>query len=146
MGNNDSTTGLFTNGANSRVGANDNDFIGEFSKYSTTTEEGKEAAKHWTLTGDVSTDKLGMQSLWIGDRTKVWASMDNTVTPIDDERAQQLLEEFNDSSNPSKLVYGRYFLYDEPATVAFCYSERVPYNGVVEIGSANNKKAYDKKN
>lgn len=98
---------------------------------------------------------LGQQILYYGSIENVWARMDTTKEPINDNDAQKLFSSFGGG----ELDYGDYFMSDYDfskghdkdndagtATVLFCYSENEPYNGVVKIGSSSAIYAYDSKN
>ncbi|MDO4730337.1 MAG: hypothetical protein Q4A96_04050, partial [Candidatus Saccharibacteria bacterium] len=97
------------------------------------------------------TFSLGQQTLYVGDRTKVWAKMDTSAGMIDDAQAQSKLNEFANSGNPETLDYGDYFLSNHDgadagnATVLFCYSDISPFDGVVKIGSDGSNYAFNSK-
>lgn len=111
---------------------------------------GHDSSWHWT--GEQApTNSLGQQTLYYGSMDKVWAKMDTSKGTITDSQAQALVNEFNNSSNPTTLDYGDYFLDNQDgadagnATVLFCYSDSAPFNGDVQIGNASNNYAFESK-
>ena len=90
--------------------------------------------------------KLGQQTLYLGSRDKVWASMDTTKGWKDDDDAEDLLESFNDPGNPTELIKTDYFPEKgNDFTALFCYSDSSPFGGQVQIGSSSSTYAYNSK-
>ena len=90
--------------------------------------------------------KLGQQTLYLGSRDMVWASMDTTKGWIDDDQASSLLKSFHASGNPTELIKTDYFPEKgNDFTALFCYSDSSPFGGQVQIGSSSSTYAYNSK-